>query len=245
MIKETFYFSHDYNAQSDEKILKLRRKLWLEWYWIYWCIIERLASNDWILHLKSVDDIAYDLHIDNSVITQLLTEFDLFIIDKEKWIFYNKRLMKNFDFREEKRKRKSEAWKKWMLKRRWNKEKDNIVITEKKIDITENNKGKERKGKERKEKERKVNRISFQEIFTQNLDDDFKKDLLQKYENDILNTEMLEFISYRTEKNHNWKKEKREKQKTFDIKRRFRVWLQNNYRNNNYSSWGKWILCEE
>ena len=43
--------------------------------------------------------------------------------------------------------------------------------------------------------------ISFQEIFTKNLDDDFKNKLLTKYENDILNTEMLEFISYRTEKN--------------------------------------------
>jgi len=32
-MKETFYFSHDYNARDDEKILHMVSEMWMEWYW--------------------------------------------------------------------------------------------------------------------------------------------------------------------------------------------------------------------
>jgi len=96
-----------------------------------------------------------------------------------------------------------------------------------------------------------LNRISFQEIFHKEIFENPKliEKLKSKFSDETLKTERLKFISYRTESNWKWLKERREKEKTFDIKRRFSViWLSNAKKfswSNNYSSWGKWILCEE
>lgn len=46
MAKDTFYFSHDYNARNDPKILELRSEFGLEGYGIYWCLIETMAEDD-------------------------------------------------------------------------------------------------------------------------------------------------------------------------------------------------------
>ena len=46
MKKDTFYFPHDYNAASDEKIEELLFKLSNEGYGIYWRIIEMLYQNN-------------------------------------------------------------------------------------------------------------------------------------------------------------------------------------------------------
>ena len=46
MKKDTFYFPHDYNAASDEKIEELLFKLGNEGYGIYWRIIEMLYQNN-------------------------------------------------------------------------------------------------------------------------------------------------------------------------------------------------------
>jgi len=46
MPKETFYFSHDYNARNDEKILELRAEFGPEGYGIFWMIVETMAENE-------------------------------------------------------------------------------------------------------------------------------------------------------------------------------------------------------
>lgn len=46
MKKDTFYFSHDYNARNDPKILELRSEFGMEGYGIYWSIIETLAEDN-------------------------------------------------------------------------------------------------------------------------------------------------------------------------------------------------------
>lgn len=46
MAKQTYYFSHDYNARNDEKILELRAKFGAEGYGIFWMLIETMAEND-------------------------------------------------------------------------------------------------------------------------------------------------------------------------------------------------------
>lgn len=46
MPKETFYFSHDYNARNDDKILELRASYGAEGYGIFWMIIETMAENE-------------------------------------------------------------------------------------------------------------------------------------------------------------------------------------------------------
>jgi hypothetical protein len=41
-MKETYYFSHDYNARNDEKIIKLIQKEGWEAYGIYWAVVEKI-----------------------------------------------------------------------------------------------------------------------------------------------------------------------------------------------------------
>lgn len=45
MAKETFYFTHDYNARNDDKILELRSLSGAEGYGIFWMIVETMAEN--------------------------------------------------------------------------------------------------------------------------------------------------------------------------------------------------------
>jgi hypothetical protein len=45
MSKETFYFTHDYNARNDDKILELRSIYGAEGYGIFWMLAETMAEN--------------------------------------------------------------------------------------------------------------------------------------------------------------------------------------------------------
>ena len=44
--KETYYFSHDYNARNDQRILQLRFKFGWEGYGIYWALLETMAEDE-------------------------------------------------------------------------------------------------------------------------------------------------------------------------------------------------------
>ena len=44
--RESYYFSHDYGARNDPKILELRAEYGLEGLGLYWCIVETLAEAD-------------------------------------------------------------------------------------------------------------------------------------------------------------------------------------------------------
>jgi len=46
MAKDSYYFSHDYNARNDERILELRAKYGAEGYGIFWMVIETMAETD-------------------------------------------------------------------------------------------------------------------------------------------------------------------------------------------------------
>ena len=110
-MKETFYFSHDYNARNDEKIKKLISKYWLEWYWIFWAIIEDLYNNANALRLD-YDCIAFDLRMDVNIIKSIIEDFNLFIIEWD--IFYSKSIKERLEQREEKSaKARESAYKRW------------------------------------------------------------------------------------------------------------------------------------
>lgn len=78
-MKETFYFSHDYNARTDTKIRNLIRKHKLLGYGIYWSIIEDLYQNANALPMDC-EGIAFDLHTDKKTIQSVICDFDLFVI---------------------------------------------------------------------------------------------------------------------------------------------------------------------
>ena len=82
MNKETFYFSHGYNARNDIKIKRLIVQHGYEGYGIYWSIVEDLHHNANTLPLD-YDCIAYHLRARSSMIRSIINDFDLFEIDED------------------------------------------------------------------------------------------------------------------------------------------------------------------
>ena len=137
-MKDTFYFSHDYNVRSDDKIKRLIRKHGMEGYGVYWAIIEDLYNNTNVLRLD-YDGIAYDLRVYDTVVESIINDFNLFEISGD--IFGSISIQKRLDMREEKSKKARES-----VAKRWAKD-TNVLRPE----YERNTK------KEIKEKESKVN----------------------------------------------------------------------------------------
>jgi len=79
-MKDTFYFTHDYNTRQDVKIKKLIQKHGMCGYGVFWAIIEDLYNNANALPLD-YDSIAYDLRMDSEVIKSVINDFGLFVIE--------------------------------------------------------------------------------------------------------------------------------------------------------------------
>lgn len=79
-MKDTFYFTHDYNTRQDVKIKKLIQKHGMCGYGVFWAIIEDLYNNANALPLD-YESIAYDLRMDNEVIKSVINDFGLFVIE--------------------------------------------------------------------------------------------------------------------------------------------------------------------
>lgn len=80
MKEGTFYFSHDYNTRSDEKIKRLIRKHGMLGYGIFWAIIEDLYNNANALR-TDYDGIAYELRLDAEIVKSVINDFELFVFD--------------------------------------------------------------------------------------------------------------------------------------------------------------------
>jgi len=145
MTKDTFYFSHDYNARNDVKIKKLLAKHGYLGYGLFWAIIEDLYNNTNVLRLD-YDTISFDLRCDKNIIYSIIHDFDLFVFDGETFgsLSVQKRL--------EERNAKSEKARKSVLKRWENKEKNTNVLQTN----NECNTIKERKINENKKKENNI-----------------------------------------------------------------------------------------
>jgi len=82
-MKETYYFSHDYNARNNEKILKLVKNEGWGGYGIYWAIIEKLYEADGFLE-EDYDCIAFDLRTKCERIKRIINDYKLFKIASKK-----------------------------------------------------------------------------------------------------------------------------------------------------------------
>lgn len=80
MGKDTYYFSHDYNARTDEKIKLLIRKHGLLGYGIFWAIVEDLYNNANALR-TDYEGIAFELRTDVDLIKSVINDFNLFQTD--------------------------------------------------------------------------------------------------------------------------------------------------------------------
>ena len=114
--RECFYFSHDYGARNDPKILELRAEYGLEGLGLYWCIAETLAeADDGYIN----PNLLAGLSIGYGVTKAKLQEYIDFMIKVELLReddngYYSKRMMEHKQIR----KKLSEAGKKG-AKRRW------------------------------------------------------------------------------------------------------------------------------
>ena len=140
-MKDTFYFSHDYNCRLDWKIKSMIRKNWIEWYGIYWAIIEDLYNNANALQMDC-EWIAFDLRTSEKKVRSILEDFDLFLIKKNT--ISSEGVKKRLKEREKKSKKaKQSALKRWSNK---SKSSDANALPSQ----CDSNAIKERKGKERK-----------------------------------------------------------------------------------------------
>ncbi|GAB6393733.1 MAG: hypothetical protein MdMp024_0045 [Bacteroidales bacterium] len=156
--KDAFYFSHDFNARNDPKILLVRMKHGPVGYAAYFMLLEKLREEKGVrLPLSSIGSLAFDFRIDQEIIRSLVEEFGLFEIEDEEF-FYSKSMRERVAKFEAIRKLRKAAGIKGMANRWGNKtdnkpittviQNDNTIIT----NVTKNH----NKEKKRKEKRNEV-----------------------------------------------------------------------------------------
>jgi len=85
MKKDTYYFSHDYNAASDYKILYLRQQLGMEGYGIFWYLIEQLAQAGGKLPIKIIPVLAMQMQVTEAKVAAVINSFELFSICNDEF----------------------------------------------------------------------------------------------------------------------------------------------------------------
>lgn len=113
MSKEVFYFSHDYNARNDPKLMRVKMKYGMEGLGIYWCIIEMLYEQNGYIPLINIESIAYELHSECERITDVLRNYELFTFQDES--FFSESILRRLETRKNKSDSARES-----AKKRWN-----------------------------------------------------------------------------------------------------------------------------
>ncbi len=150
MSKETFYFSHDYNARNDIKIQALLVEHGAIGYGIFWIIVEILhEESEKKLMLNNLTNIAIARQASTSVeqvkaVVECCLEYELFT--EEDGYFFSKRILTNIEKRMDISEKRAKAGRISANKR-------------KKATLVEQNPTNANKEKERKEKERKEKSI--------------------------------------------------------------------------------------
>jgi uncharacterized protein YdaU (DUF1376 family) len=160
-MSDTFYFSHDYNTRSDEKIKKLIYEHGFEGYGLYWAIIEELYQNANAMRFEC-ERIAYELRTDKERIASIINDFDLFVVDGE--FFHSTSIEKRLKMRIEKSRKASES-----AKARWSNA--NAKRTHSERNAIKESKGKENKGNVFKEPTVKEIQSEFSELDAQRFHD--------------------------------------------------------------------------
>jgi len=89
------YFLHQSDSFTDYKIIKMRSKLGIESYGIFWAVLELLFKEENKLCVDDYASLAYSLQCDEDKLKAVIEDFDLFVIDDG--CFYSKRLNKHIE----------------------------------------------------------------------------------------------------------------------------------------------------
>lgn len=84
-MKETYFFSHDYNARQDPKMQEVLMDLGVAGLGIYWCIIEQLYEQGGQMPLSAIKAIAFTLHVSIEDVRSLIENYGLFENDGENF----------------------------------------------------------------------------------------------------------------------------------------------------------------
>jgi hypothetical protein len=209
MKNKSYYFSHDYNAANDTKVLFLRHQLGMEGYGIYWFIIERLADAGGKLPIDLIPVLAMQMQSTDIKVKGVIMQFDLFRIDEGE--FWSERLNDHLGLRA----KLSQSGKNGAINRWKNGEANGVAIGE------ANREGNAKKRKEKKIKEN-INNNNNIDILVNNIKD-YKEILGDSYD---------EFLEYWCEPNKDGKL-RYELEKFFDVKRRVNTWIKNKLRYGN------------
>ena len=148
MAKNTYYFSHDYNSRSDEKIQELLIAKGMTGYGIFWSIVEDLYTNANALR-TNYKRIAYLLHADEIEVKSVVEDFDLFVIEGDT--FRSLSVQRRLDERADKSNKARIS-----AEKRWNKGDTDANAMRTQCFKVKESKVKESKVKESKGKESKV-----------------------------------------------------------------------------------------
>ena len=153
MGKETFYFSHDYNARSDERIRRLLWKHGMVGYGLFWAIVEDLYQNDNKLKVE-FESLSYHYHVEIDVLKSVINDFELFVFQDD--FFGSLSVQKRIDERNSKSLKARES-----IKYRWKKDDE----YERNTNVIRTSEGRNTI-KESKVKESKVKDIDKKSSFT-------------------------------------------------------------------------------
>ena len=128
---DTQYFSHDFNASKDPKLLRVRKQLGHAGIGLYWEIVELLYKNNNELSLADLDAIAIDLDTEEEFLQHLISDFGLFQTATNNAFF-----SPSIDKRIEKRKEVGKIRNKWRENKQAISE-DKQEISEDKQEISE------------------------------------------------------------------------------------------------------------
>ena len=107
---EAQYFSHDYNARRDKKMVRLRLQMGYEGVGIFWAIVEYLYENGNECRKEDVDILADDLRIEVEKVRAVLEGFGLFESDEER--YWSESIARRLEERSKRSKAQSENAKK-------------------------------------------------------------------------------------------------------------------------------------
>ena len=181
-MKSTYYFSHDYTARQDEKIINLLIDLGYEGYGIFWAVIELLYQNDGYF-INKCDRIAFAIQAESDIVKKVVSKYDLFKFNDQ--YIYSDSILDRLDQRNEKSDKARES-----ALKRWSKHKRDANALR---SGSGRNAIKESKVKESKVKESKANIPTFVEF----------KNYALKNKKDV-NLEFLE-LKYKSWVANNWK----------------------------------------
>jgi len=141
MAKETLYFTHDFGARNDPKMINLQIKHGMLGIGCYWCIVEILNEQGGEIPLE-YERIGFELRVDTNVLKSVINDFDLFIIDDK--ILSSKSVLRRIEIRQSKSTKARES-----VSKRWEKDIKNTNVFKNDTNVSKNDTIKERK--ERKE----------------------------------------------------------------------------------------------